>query len=293
MKTKTFLCSLLCALAASTANAGPRGCDISKVYDPDCFNPRTSPAVKVFLVQYGKAGSTLAELQRIGALLKTRFEESLKHSIEIDFSGFAVVPLKQEVRDLTFVHSEIGGTDEAMKSTERMTRLWYYYNKDINQIATEIHGEMLLQGFAPTMSGSDAILVLSEPQFEGLGYATGAFGLTEQPSEIAWSTSDGGLTDRANDPKVVDELLHELGHVLGLNHAATQCQDGSYPGTIAECCAKSPSGQDVMSYCRSRRKVSDTFFYGYTKCTQEYLMNVTRQNMLSGGPRIFQPTPCQ
>jgi hypothetical protein len=285
------MASLMVSLVLATG-AQAADCNVAKVFDPECYTPRNIPVVEVFLVQYGEHGSTLAELQRAGDLLRTRFEASMSGALRLEFTGYAVIPLKTEKRDLASIIPMVGG-DPAAKSPERLTRLWYYYNVEPMDLVKEIQAELLVAGYAPELGRSDGTLVLSEPQFEGLGFTLGAFGLTEQPSEIAWRVPDGGSTDFQNDPRLVDELLHELGHVLGLDHAAKHCYDDSIPPKdILKCCRESPGGNDVMSYCRDRTAVNNTFFFGFTSCTQDYLANVVRPELLNGLGRSFQSKAC-
>ena len=52
--------------------------------------------------------------------------------------------------------------------------------------------------------------------------------------EIAWGLEDGGRVEFVSDAKVVDELIHEVGHALFLDHTSNQCQK---PGmSYAELC---------------------------------------------------------
>jgi hypothetical protein len=48
-----------------------------------------------------------------------------------------------------------------------------------------------------------------------------------------------------------------------------------------------------MSYCRERGRVDDTFFYGYSACTQKYLKNTVIPELLTGAIRSFQPEACR
>jgi hypothetical protein len=85
-------------------------------------------------------------------------------------------------------------------------------------------------------------------QFDALGFASGRFGITENPMEIDWGLSDGGQVDFVSDFKVVDELIHEIGHTMSLDHASTQCQeDGMDYAAQMKCCKTSPAQNDVMS----------------------------------------------
>jgi hypothetical protein len=108
--------------------------------------------------------------------------------------------------------------------------------------------------------------------------------VTENPMEIAWGLADGGKVEIQSDAKVVDELIHELGHTLNIGHAADQCfgKGISYEQT-KECCATSENRNDVLSYCRARDQVDENFFYGFESCNLKTIKDQVIPAMLSGG----------
>ncbi len=267
-----------------------RSCDLSKGTAPDCFKERLTPVVKVLLTHYGSVESK-TDLARIGALLKERFDASTDGILSLEIVDIAQIPLKNYKRDVSELEKAIKG-DESKRSPERLRRLWYYYQNDpYGLIIDEIQDELLKGGYRNALAESDAVLSMTEPQFEAIGYASGAYGVTEQPSEVAWMTSDGGWTQMEIDERIVDELLHEVGHLLGLDHAAARCSELPYPES-QKCCQTSPGANDVMSYCRDRSRVRGPFYYRYTSCTKDYLQNSTLPALLSGGKRPFQAKPC-
>ena len=86
------------------------------------------------------------------------------------------------------------------------------------------------------------------------------------------------------DARVVDELIHEVGHTLYLDHTTKQCQkEGMSYQEQQACCATSASRDDVMSYCRARTSVNDTFFYGFRDCSRKIITTKIIPAMLSGG----------
>jgi hypothetical protein len=134
------------------------------------------------------------------------------------------------------------------------------------------------------VSKLDVIATITGAQFDGLGYAYGRMALTESPREIAWGLSDGGFTEKVSKGPIVDELIHEIGHAIFLDHAVSQCQDPSLNYAQQQaCCATSPNKDDVMSYCRARKLVNDTdVFYGFKACNLRIIKNKIIPAMLKG-----------
>jgi hypothetical protein len=274
-------------LALSSAHA--ESCAVLKSSRPGCFEERRDPVVRAIMVHYGSAVG-VADLRRVGALLVRRFKESTAGALELEIAEHRVIPLRPRARDLDEIAARIPGPPEK-KDPARLVRLWYYYHSPAS-IADEVREEMAkAPGLKKVMKRVDAVLVMAEPQFEGLGYADGAYAITEQPVEIAWAGEGGGFTRFESDARVVDELLHELGHVLGLDHAAKQCNAAEVEGR--KCCELSPGGQDVMSYCRVRSSVTESFYYGFTACTRDFLAGATRAALLGGGRRVRQAAACE
>jgi len=86
--------------------------------------------------------------------------------------------------------------------------------------------------------------------------------------------------------------MHEMGHLLGLQHASAKCYMGNpSPATTAACCKQSPGQNDVMSYCRKRVNATETTYNGFTACTKKYVQEKTRV-LLKGGERTFQKKAC-
>lgn len=240
---------------------------------------------------YG-ANMTTADVQRVEKLYKERFDLSTDGKIHLEVIDRIAVDLAPGTRDLTELRNKIKGTD-SQRANDRLTRLWYYYNSDLHKITAEIQSELLKAGMKSALDAADAVLVLSGPQFEGIGIATGGYALTEQPSEIAWGLADGGATEINTDERLVDELLHEGGHLLGLDHTSQHCMDDKLSlKEREECCKTSPGAKDVMSYCRNRASVAGPNYFGYTACTKDYLEKVTLPALLNGGLRPFQEKAC-
>jgi hypothetical protein len=262
--------------------------DMSRDYVPRCWTKRSEAVVNVLLVHYGSE-MDLIYLKEIGQLYQERFALANDKKIQIKILESLILPLKDMKRDLESIKAKIGG-DDSKKGPKRLERLWYYY-QDIS-IADEIHKELLKN---PTsvelLKAADTVVVLSAPQIDGLAYLTGAFSLIEYPTEIAWKV-DGGSTDYEDKYKLVDKMIHETGHLLGLDHPADHCTQILDLKQRLECCKSSPGGQDVVSYCRDRNAPNKDFFHKFTGCTQKYLTETTLPSLLSGGKRHFQEQNC-
>jgi hypothetical protein len=281
---------LIPLLFALNARAAP-DCSMASGPRPACFHSRLDPVIKVLFVAYGSNVQT-ADLLRIEKLFKERFESATENRIRVEFVDRGIIDLPARERDLTEVRAAIRG-DDSRRTLERLIRIWYYHHFEYEQLTEELHSVLRDSGLAPALAESDIVLALSGPQFEGLGYADGGMGLVEQPNEIAWGALDGGSTVSNPDEQLVDELLHETGHLLGLNHASARCYTDTMPvPERLRCCQASPGSQDVMSYCRDRSRVRGPYYFRYTSCTKDYLFTKTLPALLEGRERPFQEKAC-
>jgi len=281
---------LALALSSGIARADP--CSLVENPYAKCFRPRLKPTFRVVLVHYGENVGNY-DFERAKRLFTERFTAQWKGILGLEILDSAVIPLKTIDRDLAETAKHVGGSDPARRTRDRLERLWYYYFSDAGKLIEEVNGLLRESGHRPALAEADAVLVVSEPQFEALGFVAGNYGFVEQPSEIAWALSDGGRTEWQTTERVVDELLHESGHLLGIDHASAKCfGDALPPDARTACCRKSPGRTDVMSYCRDRAAVKDAFYFGFTSCTKRYVRKTTVPALLKGGLRKFQPTAC-
>ena len=252
---------------------------------PKFYKKHSEAVLNVALVYYGDYYS-MADLTRVQGLLEERFFEATGKALKLKIVAKGIFPFRHQI--VNYPHYQQAYVTEI----ERLQRLWYYDNIGINVINEA--WEVVNTSTEIDLENIDALLIVTGAQFDALGFASGRVAVTENPMEIAWALEDGGSVEYVTDARVVDELLHEVGHAIFLDHASTQCQK---PGlSYAEqraCCQNSPAQDDVMSYCRGRYKVDETFFYGYRECNRRTIKNKIVPALLSGGEwRLKDPEVC-
>ena len=244
---------------------------------PHFYKARTEPVLNIALVYYGSYYS-MSDLERVQALLEERFFLSTDKTIKIKTAIKLIIPFKFQISNYPEYRQDY------VTDPVRLQRLWYYDN-----VGSDILSEVYEQVLNNDLTNIDALAIVTGAQFDGLGFADGRIAVTENPMEIAWGLPDGGSVDFVSDAKVVDELVHELGHVLYLGHAASQCfNSGLSNKESAECCEASPSKSDVMSYCRKRAAVDNEYFYKFEACNLKKIKEKIIPSMLSGGEWAFE-----
>jgi hypothetical protein len=263
---KTFILIAL-SLLSSLAFAQ----DLSQNMMPKTYLKRSKPVLNVALVYYGDF-YTESDLDRVEKLYKERFFLATDKAVSINVAWKRILPFKYQLID----HPEYRLNN--ITDPERLQRLWYYDNVG-PKVMKEVYDQL-----SSELKTLDALVIITGAQFDGLGFASGRVAVTENPMEIAWGLPDGGRVEIQTDAKVVDELIHETGHVMFMDHASNQCQKPgmSYQDTL-KCCAESPAKNDVMSYCRDRSSVNDEKFFGFGECNLRNIKNKVVPAMLSGG----------
>lgn len=244
---------------------------------PKFYFKRDKAELNIAFVYYGDY-YTEGDLSRVQELLETRFAAATNQLVTLNVVVKAVMPFKSNILDFPEYRQDY------VTEPERLQRLWYYDNvgaRIVNEVYEQVKANPTLK---PTLKSIDSLVIVTGAQFDALGFASGRVAVTENPMEIAWGLEGGGHVEFVSDAKVVDELIHEIGHVMFLDHASSQCQKpGMTFKETKECCATSPGKDDVMSYCRSRGKVDAEFFYGFKECNLRTIKNKIVPAMLSGG----------
>ncbi len=279
MRNLIYLLLILSTLAFSG------DCSLKNNMMPKCYHKRSKAELNISLLYYGDYWK-LVDLERIEPLLKERFLRATGNRIKLNVLVKKVLSFKQKA-PANYKYNNI--TDK-----DRLQRIWYYDNVGAG-VMKEVYEEYKKVESAEILDKLDAILAITGAQFDGLGFASGRVSVTEQPREIAWGLEDGGHVEYVTDYKIVDELIHELGHNMFLGHTSTQCQK---PGmTFQEkeiCCEESPSKNDVLSYCRNRNNVDIDFMHGFEICNQDMIQNKVIPAMLKGGQwNISNRTSCR
>ena len=245
--------------------------DLSQTMMPKTYIKRSKPILNVALVYYGDFYQD-EDLDRVEKLYKERFFLATDKAVSINVAWKRIIPFKYQIIDFPEYRQNY------VTDPERLQRLWYYDNVNA-KVMKEVYDQL-----SSELKSLDALVIITGAQFDGLGFASGRVAVTENPMEIAWGLEDGGHVEIQTDARVVDELIHETGHVMFMDHASNQCQKPgmTYKETL-ECCATTPARNDVMSYCRERASVNETKFFGFQECNLRNIKNKVVPAMLSGG----------
>lgn len=251
-----------------------RDCTIKYRLNPNCYHKRDKPVLNISLVHYGSK-MDLAHLTKIEKLLKERFYLATQQNISLNIISKTIIPLNKSLPSDFRV--------EGITKKDQLLRIWYYENVG-GKVLNEIYDEFKKVSSIDELETVDAVLATTEAQFDGLALASGRFSVTEYPGENGWSNGDGGNTSYMNDYEIVDKFIHELGHNMFLGHTSTQCQRAglTYEQT-QECCAQSPTQNDVLSYCRNRSAVNENFMHKFEACNIEMIEDLIVPAMLNGG----------
>ena len=238
------------------------------------FSKRETPVLNVALVSYG-SDLTKDDLNRITPKIIDGFYKATDGEISLNIQHIDSFSLKnRNLKDF-----KVG----SISDEERLKRIWYYKNGSDQLITEEVYKATKDSISKDELKKIDLLLVASGAQFEGLGFNYGRFVIVESPWEVAFELEDGGKVEHLSDETLVDEFIHELGHAIGMNHAA-EC-------TGLNCCDNMKSANDVMSYCRDRRKVNEGEFFGFEECHMSYIRNIFLPILKNGGEAKFKNAP--
>lgn len=252
-------------------------CSLKDGITSDCYFKRDEAKLKAAIVYYGSNFWENADLERFSSLFQERFKTATKGHLEIEIVKSKVMPFSHPL--------PAGYTFNGISDLERLHRIWYWQNYNFG-IGQEVHKLFHASENKDELVEIDLLLVVTGAQSDGNGFAAGRVAVVEQPREVAWGAKGGGRTEELSDYELADILIHEVGHAIGIGHAAEHCTETglSFKDRLA-CCAKAPSGNDVMSYCRNRTAVNKSKINGFESCTLDIIKNKIKPRILSGGKR--------
>lgn len=233
------------------------------------YSKRDVPIIKVALIGYGTT-STKEDLERMAPKLVEKFSIATAGEIELDV---------KHVDSYDFLDYKLGKLSlEGINDRERLKRISYSYDKRVvERITREAYKAMKTNTEKKVMKEVDLMLLVTGAQFEGLGIQHGRFAIVEHPREIAFELPNGNRVEYLSDEAIVSELIHEVGHSMGLMHAAAQCN-------TVDCCEQSENADDIMSYCRDRKKVEhNDFMFVFEQCHLNFIREKFKPILLEGG----------
>ncbi len=260
--------------------------DLTVNMSPKNYRKRSEAIYNIGLIYYGDY-YTDSEFAQVQQMLEERFEFATDSLIKLNVVFRAIMPFKQNIANFPDYKQEY------VTEIDRLQRLWYYDNMGM-QVVSEVYKEAKSHDlYGKDFSNIDALAVVTGAQFDGLGFASGRVAITENPMEIAWARPSNRV-EIQSDAKVVDELIHELGHTLHIGHAADQCfRKGITPEEQKACCEASPNKNDVQSYCRKRADVNEEFQFKFEECNLKNLREIVVPAMLKGANWDQSMTKCE
>ncbi len=281
MKT-LILISLFLNINSSFAGFFNRPNDLSGGHTISNYNKRDKVVINTILASYGET-TTLKDLERIAPKLIKRFQIATQSMIELSIKQTVVLNFK----DHNFNKSKYKNfpSDESRKK-----RIWFYYNSTPEKVARESLDLLYKKIGKKKTKGIDLLLLVSGAQFEGLGIQVGRVAMAEHPREIAWEAEGRGRVYHLTDAEIIDELIHEIGHFIGLGHASNICHGKD---ALQNCCELSPSRDDVMSYCRDRSRVNEEFQFVFEACHLEKIEYFSVPQLKLGNKFKYSEQSCE
>jgi hypothetical protein len=286
---KNLLLATIALLSISHAQANfsrLKTCSLKDGISSDCYFKRTEAKLRANIIYYGNNYWQDSDLQRFSTLFSERFKRATKGELEIEI-------VKSKV--MNFAHPlPINYAYNGITDPDRLHRIWYWENFS-TAVGMEIHKLYRKSEIKKDLENIDLLLVVTGAQSDGNGFAAGRVVVVEQPREVAWGLPGGGSTEELSDYELADIMIHEVGHAIGIGHATEHCTEtGLSPSERRACCANSPSGNDVMSYCRDRKATDENRINGFEACTLDIIKNKIKPRILAGGKRrILEPTRCK
>lgn len=176
-------------------------------------------------------------------------------------------------------------------------RLWYYEAQNVEMILGDLRAGLDQNGVL--VPEGALTIVLSDAQFEASAYYLDQTDYGLEPLIIieshtmgGWSLGPGYTTHSNDTIYLADEVVHELGHFMGLRHACDRCfRLGDYNAMLV-CCGECADADDVMSYCRERVQPGDTETNVFLSCTLDWIESGFLPAFMAGNEIPWQPASC-
>lgn len=283
MKITLLILSLL-SVAMLPVYAGinlSKSCSLKDGISSDCYFRRDEAKLRVSIIYYGSNYWSESDLVRFGEVFQDKFKTATSGELEIEIVSSKVMPFVHKMPH-NYVYNNISDLD-------RLHRIWYWENFGTG-IGMEVHKIYRNSVSKEELENIDLLLVVTGAQSNGNGFAAGRIVVVEQPREVAWGAQGGGRSENLSDEELSDIMIHEVGHAIGIGHAAEHCTETNLSvNDRLACCAQAPSGNDVMSYCRNRRAPNV-----FESCTLNIIKTKIKPRILNGGKRrILEEIHCK
>lgn len=276
------------------------------------FQRRQNPVIRAALMYYGDEAVRVEDLRReYVQVIETRFVYANSNIFQLKITSFLTASLPEENfvsvssgifdEGLTYNYSEVSRRWPLVQEGS-IKKFWHYYRNTDNCLALEAYGAFRLR--EPNLFDNfDILIVLTDLPLRHPALRIGRVLLIQRTGFYGWVIRKNANLRRLvvnENPAVIkrtqwfvaEETIHEVGHVLGLNHSCVQ-DDVVYSrkGQIicSQCCARN----DIMSLCRDRSRASVAFVHRFSNCALRFIRRNSLPTVMVGGIPPRQIDICQ
>ena len=225
-----------------------------------------SIVVSVAMLQFrSDPAITKYSFEDFDALFTNGVEDVTNGLVQIRVDARRVIPFPRQ--DPRHDYTDLGPDDLMYLLEEDYPRVWYL-RKGVYQIIADVEQAADDIDF----SDFDVIVVITDLQLE-----TFSIHVPGEPSYIVTSNLVLGgyypeyTREAKTDYFLVDSVLHEFGHFMGLRHS---CEDICIEDPV-RCCDTCPVPEDLMNpVCRTRPSLSEDQYYNrFADCSLEHIQS--------------------